>query len=44
LSAISVSGRLVTRRGHILKKRKGLTSSYALIGQLASRPIRRIHV
>ena len=42
LSAISVSGRLFARRGNFLKKRKGLTTYYALFGQLASRRVRRI--
>jgi hypothetical protein len=37
LSAISVSGRLLTRRSNFLKKRMGLITFYALIGQLASR-------
>jgi hypothetical protein len=42
LSEISISGRLVTRRGNFLKKCKGLTTYYALFGQLASRRVRRI--
>jgi hypothetical protein len=42
LSEISVSGRLVALRGNFLKKRKGLTTYYALFGQLASRRVRRI--
>ena len=42
LPAISVSGRLFARRGNFLKKRKGLTTYYALFGQLASRRVRRI--
>jgi hypothetical protein len=42
LSAISVSGRLFARRSNFLKKCKGLTTYYALFGQLASRRVRRI--
>jgi hypothetical protein len=42
LSAISVCGRLLTRRSNFLKKREGLITFHALIGQLASRRVRRI--
>ena len=42
LSEISISGRLVTRRRNFLKKCMGLTTYYALFGQLASRRVRRI--
>jgi hypothetical protein len=44
LSAISVRGRLLTRRSNFLKKRKRLITFYALIGQLASRRVRRISI
>jgi hypothetical protein len=42
LSAISIYGRLFERRGNFLKKCKGLTTYYALFGQLASRRVRWI--
>jgi hypothetical protein len=42
LSTNSISGQLVTRRRNFLKKCKGLTTYYALFGQLASWRIRRI--
>ena len=42
LSAISISGRLWTRRGNFLKKCKRLITDYVLFGQLASRNVRWI--
>ena len=42
LSAISISGRLFTRLGNFLEKRKGLISYYGLFRELASRCVRRI--
>ena len=37
LSAISISGRLLTRQGNFLEKPKELITYYALFGDLASR-------
>jgi hypothetical protein len=42
LSAIPVSGRLFTRHSSILNFHERLITYYALIGQLASRRVRRI--
>ena len=42
LSEISISGRLVTRRGNFLQSHITLVTYYALFGQLASRRVRRI--
>jgi hypothetical protein len=42
LSAISISGRLVTRRSNFLQSHITLITYYALFGQLASRHVHRI--
>ena len=42
LSVIPVSSRLLTRRSNFLNFHKRLITYYALIGQLASRRVRRI--
>jgi hypothetical protein len=42
LSAISISGRLFTRRSNFLQSHIPLITYYALFGQLASWRVRRI--